>query len=135
MKKISSKKPSKRRVKSSSPNRNNNKSNIYTNKKKDNILAIEESKKLYLKFFANPSTAVTNQLKGEELKIYLNSLNPKDISVLSIILSKYYYFKSIEIASSDPTKTKNYDVNMKKREKFLYQKEKERKKKKMRKFN
>ena len=115
MKKISSKKPSKRRVKSSSPNRNNNKSNIYTNKKKENILAIEESKKLYLKLFANPSTIVTNQLKGEELKIYLNSFNPKDISVLSIILSKYYYFKSIEIASSDPSKTKNYDANIKKR--------------------
>lgn len=72
---------------------------------------------------------MTNQLKGEELKIYLNSLNPKDISVLSIIISKYYYFKSIEIASSDPTKMKNYDVNMKKREKFSYQNEKERKSK------
>jgi hypothetical protein len=129
MKMISSKKPSKRRVKSSSPIRNNNKSNIYTNKKKDNILAIEESKKLYLKFFSNPSTTVTNQLKGEDLKIYLNKLNPKDISVLSIILSKYYYFKSIEIASSDPTKTKNYDPNMKKREKIFYQNEKERKSK------
>ena len=126
---ISSKKPSRRRVKSTSPNRKNNKSNIYTNKKKENILAIEESKKLYLKFFANPSTIVTNQLKGDELKIYLNSFNPKDLSVLSIILSKYYYFKSIEIASSDPSKTKNYDANIKKREKFSYQNEKERKSK------
>ena len=71
MKKISSKKPSRRRVKSTSPIRNKNKSTIYNNKKKDNILAIEESKKLYLKLFANPSTIVTNQLKGEELKIYL----------------------------------------------------------------
>ena len=85
---ISSKKPSRRRVKSTSPIRNKNKSTIYNNKKKDNILAIEESKKLYLKLFANPSTIVTNQLKGEELKIYLKFF----LRIISsfLLMTKFY---------------------------------------------
>ena len=85
------KKSSKRRLKSTSPKKSKNRYYDY-NKKKDNILALEESKKLYTKLFANPSNIVINQLKGDELKIYTNSFTPKDILVLSIILSKYFYF-------------------------------------------
>ena len=122
------KKPLNRRLKSSSLKKNNNKYYNYNNKKKDNILAIEESKKLYTKLFSNPNSLVLNQLKGEELKIYINSFNPKDILVLSIILSKYYYFHSIELGGFNPNKGEQ-DNEKNKKDKFIYQNEKDKKNK------
>ena len=86
------KKSSNRRLKSSSPTKIRNKYSDYNNKKKDNILAIEESKQLYTKLFSNPNNILLNQLKGEDLKIYINSFNQKDILVLSILISKYFFF-------------------------------------------
>ena len=120
----SKKKLSKRRFKSTSPNRNKNKYYDYNNQKKDNILAIEESKKLYLKFFENPSTTVINQIQGEDLKLNLNVLNLKDISVLSIILSKFFYFKSIELVSSDSKNSKN-NLQLKQKVRNIYKNVKE----------
>ena len=73
-----------RRLKSTSPKKNKNKFYYYNNKKRENILAIEESKKLYTKLFSNPNNIIMSQLKGENLKIYVNSFSPKDILVLSI---------------------------------------------------
>ena len=122
------KKSSKRRLKSTSPKKSKNRYYDY-NKKKDNILALEESKKLYTKLFANPSNIVINQLKGDELKIYTNSFTPKDILVLSIILSKYFYFHSVELGSSDPNKNEEDNAKQKKKEKYLYQNENDRKNK------
>ena len=123
------KKPLNRRLKSSSLKKNNNKYYNYNNKKKDNILAIEESKKLYTKLFSNPNSLVLNQLKGEELKIYINSFNPKDILVLSIILSKYYYFHSIELGGINPNKGEQDNEKNNKKDKFIYQNEKDKKNK------
>ena len=122
------KQSSKRRLKSTSPKSSKKRYYDY-NKKKDNILALEESKKLYTKLFSNPSNIVINQLKGEELKIYINSFTSKDILVLSIILSKYFYFHSIELGSYDPIKGEEDDSKQKKKEKYLYQNEKEKKNK------
>ena len=122
------KKPINSRLKSNSQKKDMNKY-YNNNKKKDNILAIEESKKLYVKMFSNPSTLVLNQLKGEELKIYINSFSPKDILVLSIILSKYFYFHSIELAAFDPKKGEQDIEKKNKKEKYLYQNEKDKKNK------
>ena len=120
------KKSSNRRLKSSSPTKNRNKYSDYNNKKKDNILAIEESKQLYTKLFSNPNNILLNQLKGEDLKIYINSFNQKDILVLSILLSKYFFFNSIELGLYDPNKGEEEKSINQKKEKYLYQNEKER---------
>ena len=69
------KKPSSRRLKSSSPKKGKNKFYDYNNKNKEFMLALEESKKLYSKLFSNPSNIVINQLKGEDLKIYIVDSN------------------------------------------------------------
>jgi hypothetical protein len=122
------KKSSQGRLKSTSPKKNRNKYYDYNNKKKEFVSAIEESKKLYTKLFSNPSTIVINQLKGEDLKIYINSFNLKDILVLSIILSKFFYFQSLELGSHDPNKGEEQDEKQKKKENYLYQNENERKK-------
>ena len=122
------KKSSHRRLKSSSPTKNRNKYSDYNNKKKDNILAIEESKQLYTKLFSNPNNILLNQLKGEDLKIYINSFNQKDILVLSILLSKYFYFSSIELGLYDPNKGDEEKSINQKKEKYIYQNEKEKKK-------
>ena len=124
-----SKKSTHRRLKSTSPKKNKNKFYDYNNKKRENILAIEESKKLYTKLFCNPSNIIMNQLKGENLKIYVNSFSPKDILVLSIILPKYFYFNSIELGSYDPIKGEENDSKKKKKEQYLYQNEKDKKNK------
>ena len=122
------KKPSSRRLKSSSPKKGKNKFYDYNNKNKEFMLALEESKKLYSKLFSNPSNIVINQLKGEDLKIYMNAFNPKDILVLSIILSKFFYFNSIELGTYDPSKGEEDQEKQRKKEKYLYQNEKEKKK-------
>ena len=71
-----------RRLKSTSPKKNKNKFYDYNNKKRENILAIEESKKLYTKLFSNPSNIIMNQLKGENLKIYVNSFTSNSAHVI-----------------------------------------------------
>ena len=129
------KKSSNRRLKSSSPKKGKNKFYAYNNKNKDKLLALEESKKLYTKLFSNPSNIVINQLKGEDLKIYMIAYNPKDILVLSIILSKFFYFNSIELGSYDPSKGEEDQEKQKKKEQYLYQNEKEKKNWKMKKSN
>ena len=119
-------KKSHRRVKSTSPKKNRNKYMFYNAKKKESISAIEETKKLYTKLFSNPNNIIINQLKGENIKVYINSFTPKDIQILSVILSKYFYFISIELGSFDPEKGEE-TKKLKKRDKYIYQNEKERK--------
>ena len=119
-------KKSHRRVKSTSPKKNRNKYMFYNAKKKESISAIEETKKLYTKLFSNPNNIIINQLKGENIKVYINSFTPKDIQILSVILSKYFYFISIELGSFDPEKGEE-TKKQKKRDKYIYQNEKERK--------
>ena len=75
-------------------------------KSKKNIkdLAIEECKKLYTKNCVKQNQYVLNQLKKEKLNIYLNNLKSKDLTIISKILSKYFYFKHIELSPFDPEK-------------------------------
>ena len=73
-------------------------------KKSINDLAIEECKKLYSKNCAKLNPYVINQLKKDKLNIYLNNLKTKDLTIISKLLTKYFYFKHIEISPFDPEK-------------------------------
>ena len=119
-------KKSHRRLKSTSPKKNRNRYNINDSKKKESLLAIEEAKKLYTKLFSNPSNIILNQLKGDFIKIFINSFQPKDVQILSMIISKYFYFNSIQIGAYDPEKGDD-SKNQRKKDKYIYQNEKERK--------
>ena len=85
----------------------NNKSNSARifRKKNEKFLCIEECKKLYQKYYSYPSSSLLKQLNENNLKIYLEQLNSKDITVLTILLSKYFYFQQIEVSLNDPNKT------------------------------
>ena len=62
-----------KRLKSTSPKKNRNRYALYNSKKKESLLAIEETKKLYTKLFSNPNNIIINQLKGENIKVYAKS--------------------------------------------------------------
>ena len=66
--------------------------------------AVDECQKLYSKNCAKPNQYVLNQLKKEKLNIYLNNLKAKDLTIIGKILTKYFYFKHIELSPSDPEK-------------------------------
>ena len=118
-------KKSHRRLKSTSPKKNRNRFFMTNSKNKESIMAIEDTKKLYNKLFANPNNLILNQLKGENLKIFINVFQPKDIQIISAIISKYFYFNSIQLGTFDPDKGEEAQ-KQKKREKYIYQNEKER---------
>ena len=97
-------KKSHKRLKSTSPKKSKNRYALYNSKKKESLLAIEDTKKLYTKLFSNPNNIILNQLKGDNIKVYINAFQPKDIQILAIIISKYFYFNSIQIGAFDPEK-------------------------------
>ena len=66
--------------------------------------AIDECQKLYSKNCAKPNQYVLNQLKKEKLNIYLNNLKTKDLIIIGKLLSKFFYFKHIELSQFDPEK-------------------------------
>ena len=66
--------------------------------------ATDECQKLYAKNCVKPNQYVLNQLKKEKLNIYLNNLKAKDLTIIGKILTKYFYFKHIELSPSDPEK-------------------------------
>ena len=91
-------------------------------KKKDiKLQSYDYCKILYQKYYANPNIYILNQLKENYLALYLNHLSIKDISILSEILLKYFYFQQIELSPSDPQKSestnKRYKNNKEIREK------------------
>ena len=97
-------------------------------KKKRNVkeLATEECKKLYQKYYSYPSSSLLNQLNENIIKIYLENLKLKDITVLTELLSKYFYFQQIEISPSDPNKQESTTTRRKYREPILTEEEKSR---------
>ena len=66
--------------------------------------AIDECQKLYSKNCAKPNQYVLNQLKKEKLNIYLNNLKTKDLTIIGKLLTKFFYFKHIELSPFDPEK-------------------------------
>ena len=81
-------------------------SNFYRKNKKitENQLAIEETKKLYQKYYESPNTMLLSQLKTETLNIFLDNYKFNDITVIAKILNKYFYFKYLTLAPYDPMK-------------------------------
>ena len=95
------------------PKRPQTSKNIH--KKSPNILSSEESKKLYQTQGTYPNSKFLKQLSSEKLEIYLNILNPADITVISKILPKYTYFQQLILGAFEPkpnptqiTRTNNY---------------------------
>ena len=71
-------------------------------KKSPNILAAEESKKIYQTQGAYPNIKIMRQLNSDKLELYLNILNPADIAVISKILPKYSYFQQLTLGAFEP---------------------------------
>ena len=74
------------------------------NKKNEKLLAIDECKKLYQKYYAYPSSSLLKQLNQDCLKLFLDNLSFNDITIISQLIRKYFFFQQIEICSSDPDK-------------------------------
>ena len=74
-----------------------NKKNIYE-------IAIDECQKLYARNCLKSNQYVLNQLKKEKLNIYLNNLKTKDLTIIGKLLTKFFYFKHIELSPFDPEK-------------------------------
>ena len=85
-------------------NTNSNQRTYKKNKRNQKLLAIEECKRLYRKYYAYPSSSLLNQLDDGHLILFLDQLNLKDITVITELLLKYFYIKKIEISESDPNK-------------------------------
>ena len=77
----------------------------YNHKVSPNILASDETKKIYQKLNAYPNNKFTKQLNTEKLTLYLNNYSLQDINVISKILSKYLYFQQLTIGPFEPPST------------------------------
>ena len=111
MNSLKSKNSNKQRVKSSSANKIGKNYNF---NRKESLKAIEEIKKFYSKYYSSVNSQLINLIKNEDLIINLNLFNSKDIIILSFILMKYYYFKSIHISKNEQKKP---NTNVKKNQK------------------
>ena len=90
-------------------NRNNTSSNWTQRtqgrfRKNPKLLAVEECKRLYQKYYAYPSSSLLNQLNESSLNIFLDKLNYSDINVIKDLLLKFFYFQKIQIFTTDPIK-------------------------------
>ena len=71
-------------------------------KKSPNILASEESKKIYQTQGAYPNIKILKQLNSDKFEIYLNTLNSADVAVITKILPKYSYFQQLTLGAFEP---------------------------------
>ena len=92
--------------------------NYYRKTKKltENQLAIEETKKLYQKYYENPNPLFISQLKTETINLYLSNFKYNDIIVINKILNKYYFFKYLTLAPEDPNRKNKTNRNKNGRE-------------------
>ena len=74
---------------------------------------IEYYKKLLNSSSISSNPQITNQLKTNHLKLFLDNLNQKEIQILSKILQKYFYFNHITISSNLNQNEKNTSTNQK----------------------
>jgi len=63
--------------------------------------AIDTYKKICVKISANPQQGFISTLKGENLNIYLNNYNVRDIHVINKIIGGFFYFKQIFLSPFD----------------------------------
>ena len=71
---------------------------------KESKNAIDDYKKICVKSYTGLNNTILFQLRTDQLNIFLHSLTLKDINALSKIISKYYYFKHIQLGPYDPSK-------------------------------
>ena len=79
----------------------------------ENQLAVEETKKLYQKYYETPNPLFISQLKTETLNVYLSNYKLNDISVMNRILSKYKFFKNVALSPIDPGRTNSKKIKEK----------------------
>ena len=101
-----------------------NQKNLKSKKKDVKLRAFDYSKNLYQKYYAKPNMPLINQLKDNYLSLYLDHLTIKDISVISEILLKYFYFQQIELSPTDPQKPESTSKRYKNNKEIKEQKEK-----------
>ena len=73
-------------------------------RKNQKLLAIEECKRLYQKYYAYPSSSLLKQLNENCLYLYLESMNYSDVNVVRDLLLKFFHFQQILISPTDPNK-------------------------------
>jgi hypothetical protein len=92
------------------------------NASKDFLNAIEDYKKLCVKYLISPHPLFNEQITKNQITFYLENYSIKDIIVISQVISKYFYFKHIKISDKDPNKKRYckinyYEIEKEKREK------------------
>ncbi len=92
------------------------------NASKDFLNAIEDYKKLCVKYLLSPHPLFNEQITKNQITFYLENYSLKDIIVISQVISKYFYFKHIKISDKDPNKKRYckinyYEIEKEKREK------------------
>jgi len=103
----------KSKLNNNKPKRSKTARNFYKRSTKaitENQLAIEETKKLYQKYYEPPNPLFMSQLKTDTINIYLSNYKFSDISVMNKILNKYKYAKHLTLSPTDPTKSNSKKV-------------------------
>ena len=81
------------------------------NASKDFLNAIEDYKKLCVKYLLSPHPLFNEQITKNQITFYLENYSLKDIIVISQVISKYFYFKHIKISDKDPNKKRYCKIN------------------------
>ena len=89
-------------------------------KMRPNMLASDETRKLYQKLNAYPNYKFIKQLNTEKLALFLNNYSQADINVISKIIPKYFYFQQMTIGAFEPRQIQsqnpqfgnNYNTNV-----------------------
>ena len=84
-------------------------------RKNQKLLAIEECKRLYQKYYAYPSSSLLKQLNENCLNLFLEDLNYSDVNVIRELLQKFYHFQQILISPTDPNKPEPICIRRKSR--------------------
>ena len=98
------------------PKRSKTAKNFYKKSVKvitENQLAVEETKKLYQKYYEAPNPLFLSQLKTDTINIYLSNYKFNDISVINKILNKYKYTKHLTLSPNDPMKSNSKKIRNK----------------------
>ena len=84
-------------------------------RKNQKLLAIEDCKRLYQKYYAYPSSSLLKQLNENCLNLFLEDLNYSDVNVIRELLQKFYHFQQILISPTDPNKPEPICIRRKSR--------------------
>ena len=91
------------------------------------ISAIEECQKLYQKYSLYPSSSLLNQISEKNLKLFFENFSIKEMTIISRILSKFFFLQSIQISPSDPEKPEELPTKRNFKPAFIIKEEKKKK--------